>query len=82
MAEITRLKQRTLQRRLKRAGLTFRDAVDQVRYEISLPLLHDRDHKLLDIALELGYSDAAHFIRAFRRWSGMTPSEFRRQKAG
>ncbi|MDH3762539.1 MAG: AraC family transcriptional regulator [Gammaproteobacteria bacterium] len=82
VAEITGLKQRTLQRRLKHAGLTFRDAVDQVRYELSLPLLHNRQHKLLDIALELGYSDAAHFIRAFRRWCGLTPSEFRKQKAG
>ena len=80
--EITGLKRRTLQRHLKREGLIFRDIVEQVRYEAALPLLRDGEHNQLEIALELGYSDASHFIRAFRRWAGMTPSEFRRQKAG
>ncbi|MFZ9039666.1 MAG: helix-turn-helix domain-containing protein [Gammaproteobacteria bacterium] len=82
VAEITGLKRRSLQRHLKREGLIFRDIVEQVRYEAALPMLRDGEHNLLEIALELGYSDASHFIRAFRRWAGMTPSEFRRQRAG
>jgi AraC-like DNA-binding protein len=37
---------------------------------------------VLDIALDLGYSDHAHFTRAFRRWTGMPPREFRRMRNG
>ena len=77
-AEITGLTRRTLQRYLKKSDLTYQDVIDQLRYEISLPLLKDRQQSLLEVALDLGYSDAAHFTRAFRRWSGFTPSAFRK----
>jgi AraC-like DNA-binding protein len=78
-AEILGITPRTLQRRLKSAGLTFQEVLDQLRYELALPLLKDKQHTLLDVALELRYSDAAHFTRAFRRWSGMSPREYRQQ---
>jgi AraC-like DNA-binding protein len=72
---------RTLQRHLTQAGLTYQNVVDQLLFESALPLLKDKQLKLLDIALTLGYSDAAHFTRAFRRWAGMSPSEYRRYHA-
>jgi AraC-like DNA-binding protein len=78
-AEILGMTPRTLQRQLKNAGLTFQEVIDQLRYELALPLLKDKQHNLLDVALELRYSDAAHFTRAFRRWSGMSPREYRRR---
>ena len=78
-AEILGITPRTLQRYLKKSGLTYQDVIDQLRYESALPLLRNQQQNILEIALELGYSDAAHFSRAFRRWAGMSPSEYRRQ---
>ncbi len=80
-AEITGLTRRTLQRRLNGSDLSYQNIIDQLRYDSALPLLRDRQQNLLEIALELGYSDAAHFTRAFRRWAGMTPSCYRKQHA-
>jgi len=78
-AEIIGIPPRTLQRYLKKSGLTYQEIIEQLRYEKALPLLQDTQQNILEIALELGYSDAAHFTRAFRRWAGMSPREYRRQ---
>ncbi len=80
-AEIIGTTPRTLQRHLRQAGLTYQKLVDQLLFELALPLLEDEQIKLLDIALTLGYSDGAHFTRAFRRWAGVSPSDYRRHHA-
>ena len=67
----------SLQRRLAKEGLTFSQLVDEVRLEMAVPQLRDPDIKLTDIALGLGYSDPAQFTRAFNRWAGVSPSEYR-----
>lgn len=68
---------RTLQRRLGEEGLNYARAVAQVRFEVARQRLDDPSCKLIDIALDLGYSDPAHFTRAFRRWAGVAPQAFR-----
>jgi len=68
---------RSLQRRLASEGLTFSQLVDEVRLEMAVPQLRASDIRLTDIALSLGYSDPAHFTRAFSRWAGVSPSEYR-----
>lgn len=78
-AEIAGMSVRSLQRRLAADGLSFSRILDQARFECAKPLLRQSDMKLTDIAFELGYSDQAHFTRAFRRWAGISPREFRRQ---
>lgn len=80
-AEIIGIPPRTLQRHLKKSGSTYQEIIEQLRYEKALPLLQDTQQNMLEIALELGYSDAAHFSRAFRRWAGMSPREYRRRHA-
>jgi AraC-like DNA-binding protein len=70
---------RTLQRRIAREGLTFKRVVDQTRYLTAVELMRDSDASLVEIALSLGYSDQAHFNHAFRRWAGVSPSEYRRR---
>jgi AraC-like DNA-binding protein len=77
MAELVGTSVRTLQRRLKAEGVAFSILVDEVRLHTALRLLDDPDVLLTDIAFELGYSDPAHFTRAFRRWAGVAPSEYR-----
>ena len=64
---------RTLQRKLAAEGTSYRAIVDRVRHQRSAELLADGTNSVVDIATTLGYSDDAHFIRAFRRWEGRTP---------
>lgn len=69
--------ERTMQRRLRQAGTSFRDVVDEVRRETALAQLGRRDATVTDIAFMLGFSDLSAFSRAFRRWTGASPSEYR-----
>ena len=78
-AHAVRTSTRTLQRRLSEAGLTFVGVVQQVRCAGARRMLRDPDRKITDIAHELGYSDPAHFTRAFTRWTGIPPTTFRRR---
>jgi len=69
---------RTLQRRLEEFGTDFKTLVDDTRHRFALRYLADPDHTLTEIAYLLGYSETSAFNRAFRRWTGSTPSEHRR----
>jgi AraC-like DNA-binding protein len=69
---------RTLQRRLREAGLTYAGLVQQVRCEAASHLLMEPGQTVRGVARRLGYSDPAHFTRAFHRWTGLTPRAFRR----
>jgi AraC-like DNA-binding protein len=69
---------RTLQRHLEQHGTTFMRLVDDTRRQFSLRYLRDPKHTLTDIAYLLGYSEVSAFNRAFRRWTGSTPTDFRR----
>jgi len=80
-AETAGLTVRTLQRRLGEEGLTFSTFVEQARFDTASLLLETTDAALTDIADELGYSTQANFTRAFQRWAGVSPGEFRRQRA-
>lgn len=67
---------RTLQRKLSKSGRAFRELVDRVRSRKAAELLDDELLRIRDVAFALGYADAAHFSRAFRRWTSMTPAEY------
>ena len=69
---------RTLQRRLADAGSSFMTLLDRSRLAAAVHVLQHTDAKVVDIALDLGYSEHAHFSRAFRRWMGLAPREYRR----
>lgn len=73
---------RTLQRHLSEAGVTHERLVGRARFTTAAALLRETDSKILDIALDLGYSDHAHFTRAFRRWAGCSPQAYRRRESG
>lgn len=68
---------RTIQRRLRDAGLTFTQVLDEVRLETAARLLRGSEIRVIDLAIDLGYSDHANFTRAFRRWAGTSPTHFR-----
>jgi AraC-like DNA-binding protein len=79
VSEVVRLSPRTLQRRLHAEGLTFAGVLARTRFTEALRMLDDPTRKVIDVALDLGYSDPAHFTRAFERWTGLTPREYRRR---
>jgi AraC-like DNA-binding protein len=68
---------RTLHRRLAVHGTNFKALVDECRYEIARQMLKDTDSGVGHIADMLDYADTSAFARAFRRWSGTTPSRWR-----
>lgn len=78
-AEIAGISLRSFQRKLLNVGLSYSGLVDLVRFESAVNLLRDTDTKIIDVALATGYDDPAHFTRAFRRISGVTPRGFREQ---
>jgi AraC-like DNA-binding protein len=82
VSQVVRLSPRTLQRRLHAEGLTFAGVVARARFAEALRMLDDPTRKVIEVALDLGYSDPAHFTRAFERWTGLTPREYRRRSGG
>jgi AraC-like DNA-binding protein len=76
-AEQLAMHRRTLSRRLKDGGLGYRGITNEVRFEIARQLLQHTTVPLGEIAAALGYSEASAFTRAFRRWSGQTPTAWR-----
>jgi len=79
-AEIAGTSVRSLQRRLRKFDLTYSDILAQVRFDAARHLLHDRNLKVIDAAYALGYSDPAHFARAFRRMAGVSPRRYRQER--
>jgi AraC-like DNA-binding protein len=69
--------ERTLKRRLQEEEASFQQLVDQVRLERAQELLRSTGMNLSQIADALGYADAANFTRAFKRWTGTSPSHYR-----
>ena len=79
-AEVARrlgLHERALGRRLQATGTTFQRLLDDTREEIGRQLLRDTDLPVARVATALGYGDSTVFTRAFTRWTGHTPSQYR-----
>ena len=72
---------RTFQRRLDEHRVAFKDLVEDVRRELSLRYVADGRTSLTDVAFLVGYSELSAFGRAFRRWTGSTPTSMRRHLA-
>ncbi|MEM7050538.1 MAG: AraC family transcriptional regulator ligand-binding domain-containing protein [Acidobacteriota bacterium] len=70
---------RTLQRKLRAAGTSYRQIVDRIRHDLAIDFLRQPSAQASDVALSLGFSELSAFDRAFRRWTRQSPSEFRRQ---
>lgn len=73
---------RTLQSRLDDEGATFSALADAIRRERALVLLAQPDLPVTVIATRLGFATPSAFTRAFRRWTGMPPSHYRREPHG
>lgn len=78
MADRLHLSSRTLKRRLQDEGANYREIVEAVLRERSTRLLMETDLPVSEIAFRTGYNDVSNFTRAFKRWTGKTPRDFRR----
>jgi AraC-like DNA-binding protein len=79
VARELRTSARSLQRRLAAAGTSYQELLDSARREAATRYLEDRQLSIGGVAYLLGYSEPAAFHRAFKRWTGTTPQEFRRR---
>jgi AraC-like DNA-binding protein len=70
---------RTLNRRLKESGTSFRELYSEARHQTANQLLRDTRTSIESIAVLLGYSDGTAFNRAFSKWEGVSPGKWRRQ---
>lgn len=70
---------RTLTRRLSDNGITFRDLVKRTQEKISKELLKNPSLSISDIAYQTGFSEQSAFNRAFKRWTGQSPTAFRKK---
>ena len=77
IAKLLDISDRSLRRQLREQGISFRGLRDELRMQIALKYLRTTELANEDIALALGFSDAANFRRAFRRWTNKSPSEIR-----
>jgi AraC-like DNA-binding protein len=68
---------RKLQRRLNASGTTYSKLVEQIRLEEAMAMLADGRITVTEVGLELGYNESASFTRAFRRWQGVAPRDYR-----
>ena len=78
IAEVADTSVRTLQRRLKDKGLKFNDLLNRAKFIHAKQKLQDTQMSIKKISESLGYSDPAHFSRAFQRLSGFSPTKFRK----
>ncbi len=77
-AERLHMSSRTLKRRLAEQQTTFGELLDEVRKRDSLQLLLNVDRSIDEIAARVGYADPSNFRRAFQRWTGQSPTAYRR----
>lgn len=80
VASALKMTDRTLRRRLAGEGTSFSDIADQVRCSVARQHLQRPGASIEQVAALTGFSDAANFRRAFLRWTGMTPAQFRRRQ--
>jgi AraC-like DNA-binding protein len=71
------MSRRTLQRKLAEADLTYQQLLDDTRHELALCYVDDPGRSLTEITFLLGFSGQSAFTRAFRRWTGTSPSGYR-----
>ena len=77
VADKLSLTPRTLQRKLQDLGISHNALLDQMRRQLAMRYLREREMAICEVAYLLGFSESSSFHRAFKRWTGVTPKEFR-----
>jgi AraC-like DNA-binding protein len=77
VAHSLHMSESAFQKKLKAAGTSYQELLDATRTEMARHYLEDTDVSIDEVAYMLGFSDCSNFTRAFKRWLGMSPREFR-----
>jgi AraC-like DNA-binding protein len=80
MAKLLHMSRRTLQRRLAQLGTSFQALLDATRQELALRYMEDPNRSVIEATFLLGFSGQSAFARAFKRWTGVSPTAYRIQK--
>ncbi|ASW01185.1 AraC family transcriptional regulator [Paraburkholderia aromaticivorans] len=81
MADRLHVAEATMRRRLKQEGYTYQSIKDDLRRDIAIGELQDTDRTIADIATSVGFAEPSAFHRAFRKWTGMRPTDYRPARA-
>jgi AraC-like DNA-binding protein len=79
VAQTLELSTRSLARQLEAEGVRFKDLVTETRMLLAKHLVGETGRSIQEVAFDMGYADSSTFHRAFKRWTGMTPQDFRKQ---
>lgn len=79
IAGILCMSSRTLRRHLQKLDVTYQELLDEVRQKKAKTFLLNNSISMTEICFLLGFHDASNFSKAFKRWTGVTPSEYREQ---
>ena len=77
IAEALHVSNRTLQRKLKDEGTSFMDLLQDTRMQLARRYLRQPSRSVVETAYLLGFSEPSTFSRAFKRWTGVAPAEYR-----
>jgi AraC-like DNA-binding protein len=80
VADALHMSSRTLRRLLLVEGTTFQDICDELRHDLSKQYLRGSQLSLDEIAHLVGFTESTNFRRAFKRWQGLPPAQYRRQQ--
>lgn len=81
IAEALHVSNRTLQRKLKEEGTSFMDLLQNTRLQLAQRYLRHPNRSVVETAYLLGFSEPSTFSRAFKRWTGMAPADYRDRRA-
>lgn len=77
IAEQLNISVRNLQRRLKEAGTSYQSILDERREALALKLINNAELPLYEVAYKVGFTEASAFYKAFKRWTGKRPGDYR-----
>ncbi len=80
VSSVLNMSEKTLQRRLRDEDTSYQQILDETRNELAKQYLSERQLSVCDVTFRLGFSDQSSFTRAFKRWTGVSPGEFRNAK--
>ena len=76
IAKTLRTSERTLRRKLKDSGVSYREILDDHKKKRALEMLASKDMNISELTESLGYTESTSFLRAFKRWTGQTPKQY------
>jgi AraC-like DNA-binding protein len=79
IAQALHMSVRNLQRKLQTEGVSFKELLNETRKELATQYIRDTSRRLGEITYLLGFSEPSNFTRAFRRWTGYSPNEYRQR---